>query len=183
MDNFVRRDCALVYIPLWESAWASATWKTAPTDPRSKIKGWMENATTGVSASAITKNDGSTQASYAVIFEKPDYPLELEFRAPSAPVQGLYVLGEPVETPVFKGGIISSFKGAVPIHVNTVHSNACGGEQLKWKMEAELRRIMKDYPSGSLATPTSRRSTPIMLGSTPLFDSVWTLNYQRSPST
>ena len=176
-DNFIRRDCALVELPLFEEMPQSATWKTAPDDPRSKIKAYLDSR---VEPANLTKNDGATQATVAVMFEDPPYHLRHEFRAASSPVQGLYVVGAPDSEPLHSGALTpSGYRESVPIHVVTMDCTGCGGEQLRWKMEAELRRVVETYEVGSHTNLQRRSKQDVNLGSEKLFDTLWTLQYER----
>ena len=177
-DNFIRRDIALVELPLFQEMPQTATWKTGPDDARSKVKDYLDLR---VTASNLTKNDGSTQISYAVIFENPPYHLRHEYRASSSPVQGLYVVGSPA-TETLLGASTSplGYEEHVPIHVATMDSTGCGGEQLRWKMNAELRNVVETYQIGSNTNLLRQRDQTINLGSDPLYDTTWDLSYRRS---
>lgn len=72
--------CNLNKLPLWEAAPASATWKTSPNDPRERTKTWIDAYARNAQ---ITKNDGSTPAAWATIFENPPYSLRQELRTTS----------------------------------------------------------------------------------------------------
>jgi len=184
-DNFEFYESALTYLPYFEESAASATWETTPHDTRYRTKAFIEHVTKGVVASAITKNDGTTLAAYATIWENPpNYHLKHEYRAATSPVQGLYVIGEPTEEPlVDETQHTYAYKASVPIHVCTMDSTGCGGEQLKHKMEAELQRIMETYPISSMRMPSGRSAKPIMLGSDRLYKGTWILSYERDTQT
>lgn len=162
-------------LPLWQGAVETATWKTSPNDPRERTKTWLD---THVDADHnwITKNDNSALASWACAFKPLPYPMELEFRAPSAPVQGLYVIGQP--TSELKLGV--RYMEYVPISIYTVDSEDCAGDPLSWKMEAELRYVAENKPHGSLRTLETRSGEVINLGSTQLYHIPTVLNYRRT---
>ena len=167
-------------LPMWEAALEQGTWKTGPDDPRYRSKVWLDTYVTGAN---ITKNDNATVASWACIFRNRVYPLIKEFRASSAPVQGLYVISQPTTTPLI--GVdqkVYGYTEEVPIFVDTVDSNACGGEQLLWKMEAELRSVCENYETGSYRGPTMRRANFIDLGSEQLFEIESRIKYVRDTS-
>ena len=171
-DNFFCRELQCSALPLWQAAFASATWKTSPNDPRERTKTFLD---TYVRDAQITKDDGSTEASWACIFINPPYPLELEFRGASE-VQGLYVVGQP--TTESRLGV--RYTEHVPVSIYTVDSTACAGDPLSWKMEAEWRYVIENYPMGSLRDLETRRGEIIDLGSTQLYHIPTVLNYTRT---
>lgn len=176
-DNFHHRDVGLVRLPLWQASPGSATWKTSPNDPRERNKTWID---TYARDAQITKDDGSTQASWATIFEKPPYPMEREFRAASSPVQGLYIVSQPNSTPMVSGDqIVRRYKERVPIHICTIDSTDVTAMALYWKMEAELRYIAETYPEGSQRKLSLGRDQSHALGSMWLVDFVHDLEYTR----
>lgn len=176
-DNFLWRDCALTLMPLYESTPGSATWKTSPDDPRSKVKAYLDLRVTDAN---LTKDDDATQASWAAIFESSRYRLAWEFRAASSPVQGLYVVGQPTSVPLLGASRSPyGYEETLPIHVCAVNSKDCGGEQLMWKMDAELRSIVQDFEIGSACNFTTRTPNTMSLGSDILYNITWDLQYRR----
>lgn len=176
-DNFLCRDLQCAALPLWEAAPGEATWKTSPNDPRERTKTWID---TYARNSEITKNDGSTQASWACIFNEPQYPLELEYRAPSSPVQGLYPIGQPTTTAqIGHDRKVYGYNEDVPIFIDTLDSITCSGEQLLWKMEAELRHVFENYEAGSYRGPLTRRPHVVDLGGTKLYEVECGMQYRR----
>ncbi len=182
-DNFIRRDVALTLLSMYEETAASATWKASPNDPRSMMKAWIDLRDTPAN---ITKNDGSTLASYAVIFAYPaHFHLEWEFRASSSPVQGLYVIDNPTNTMAMFDcdNSVIDYKEMVPVHIMTVDSTDCGAEQLYWKMDAELRRIGQEHPTGSWHQLDRTAKQDTFLGSMKLVDRVTYWEYTRGGLT
>lgn len=176
-DNFLWRDCALTLMSIYEATPGSATWKTGPDDPRSKVKDYLDLR---VADANLTKDDGATQASWAAIFKSDKYRLAWEFRAASSPVQGLYVVGQPDSTPLLSGSATPrGYEEVVPIDVCAVDSEDCGGEQLMWKMDAELRRVVETYEIGSTCNFTRRAPNTVSLGSDTLYNITWFLKYRR----
>jgi len=178
-DNFHHRDVGLVRLPMYEaSPDSTATWGTSPNDACERTKTWID---TYARDSEILKDDGSTQASWACIFSDPPYPLSREFRASSAPVQGLYTVDLP-NTSSMMDAVTQApygYEEKMPIHVVTITSSGCSARQLSWRMQKELRHVFQDYPTGSLRSPASTRPTPVYLGSMILYDIAYLLNYRR----
>lgn len=148
------------------------------TDARSNTKTWIDTYWT---AANVTKDDGSTLASTACMYADPNYPLLLEFRAPTAPVDGLILIGEPNSTPmmdpVTRGPY--GYEEHIPITVATIDKTGVTGTKLKWKIEAELRRIAETQPLGSVRSFERRGDKDQRLGSTVIYMTEWVLNYRR----
>jgi hypothetical protein len=181
LDSFVRRDCDLAKLPLYQASFSStATWKTSPYDPRYLTRVMIESYARDAQ---ITKDDGSTQASWATIFENPPYPLALEFSQVGG-VDGLYVISQANTTPEVSGDQVTRrYEEKVPIHISTVDRTDCTGTALQWKMEAELRWILETQPTGSQRGLEKRISQDRSLGSMWLYDQEYTLSYKRGTST
>jgi len=76
LDSFVFRELQCTEMPLWQSPPStSATWKTSPTDPRSRTKTWID---TYVRDTSIRKDDGVSPANWVCMFADPPYPMVLE---------------------------------------------------------------------------------------------------------
>jgi len=132
----------------------------------------------------ITKNDDETEAPWAIIYKDPPYPLQLEFRAPSNPVAGLYVVDDPTSTPLMCGSKTPfGYEEHVPIHICTVDSTDVTGTVLQWKMEHELRYVCQEHPEGSRYTLELVRSDNRALGSMMLYDKIFMINYRRLTTT
>lgn len=184
LDNFIKRECVLHKVsPMWQEQPSSTTWsKTRPRDPRYRVKNQLD---TLITDSQITKDDDSTQATHAVIFAHPPYPLDLEFRASASPVQGLYCVGVPRETPLISVGTRSAYgyDALMPITVCAVDSTGCTGTSLWWKMVAELRSVYENNPTGSLRAPRTSEPSRVELGSVTLWQSVENLSYRKLAAT
>jgi len=183
LNSFGWRELQLKHLPMWQSGPSSATWKTSPDDPRSNIKDWID---LNARVAQITKDDGTTQAAWACMFANPPYYLQHEFRNPSGPVDGLYVLEQPVSTPTPNFDQTPyGYDEVVPIHICTIDSTGVSAEQLRWGMERELRYVAENFPTGS---QLGFQSSPIRnesraLGSMWLLDIVYHLNYWRDKTT
>jgi len=177
LDSFYFRECQLHELPIWQASPGSATWKTSPNDPRERTKTWID---TYARDAQITKDNGSTQASWACIFEGSPYPLSKEFRAAASPVYGLYVVGEPNSTAILDSDQTPClYDEHVPIYINTVDSTDVTGTALHWKMKAELRYVAETYPTGSLRSVGRETPQPIHLGGMVLYQSQHVLEYVR----
>jgi hypothetical protein len=163
---------------LWEAAPAAATWQGTPDDSRYRTKDWLDTYA-NVDHTWITKNDGVTAASFAVIFSHPPYYLRHEFRAAANPVQGLYVIDHPTSTPLYGTQGIYGYDESVPIHIYTVDSSACSGDPLSWAMAKELRYIAETYDEGSYRAVETMQGQPEQLGSMTLYHITCTLSYRR----
>lgn len=181
-DSLVYRDCDLAELPLWQASPGTATWsKSRPHDPRYNTKDFID---TYIRDAQLTKDNDSTQASWACIWANPSYPLAEEYRAASSPVQGLYVLDQANSTPLLSyDQVPRGYEERVPIHICTVDSTACTGTILQWKMEAELRYACEQNPTGSQRGLERRAVRDRDIGSMWLYDTEFTLNYRRNITT
>lgn len=170
--------CDLTYLSVYQADFAATTWTlTRGSDARYRTKLWLDAY---ARVAQITKDNDSTQASWATIFNEPPYTLKNEFRAASSPVQGLYVVDESNSTALVNHDLLTyGYLEHVPVHVCTVNSTACNGEALLWKMIAELRYVAETYPTGSLRLMESERKQDHDLGGMWLYDRVFTLEYER----
>jgi len=181
-DKTAFYECQLSHQRVYAFGPASATWsKTRPQPPQRRMKTYID---TYARAAQITKDDDSTAATFAMIWENPPYPLYQEFRATANAVFGLYVVGEPNTTPL--PGMLQTpygFKEEVPVHVCTVNTVDYAGATLQWKMEAELRYVVQQNPGGSLLTLNRRASHDRMVGSVWMYDNEWVITYKRDLTT
>jgi len=181
-DNFFCRDVQCSALPLWQAAPGTLTWsKTRPQDPRRRIKAWLD---TNLTSAQITKDDDSTQATYACIWKNPPYPLKQEFRAGSSPVQGLYLVGQPNSTALLgHDQIPCRYSEHVPVSICSVDSTGCSGTALLWKMEAELREVCENHPTGSQLSLERRGDRSRSLGGMWLYETEYVINYTRDLTT
>lgn len=181
LNSFVFREIQAHELPLWQSAPDStASWKTGPSDARSRTKTWLDKY---VRDASILKDDGSTQAGWATMFYGPPYPLLLEFRGGSA-MNGFYAVDQPNSVPMMDMTRSAyGYDEAVPIHIMTVDSEACRGDQLQWRMDAELRYVAQENPLGSQRSLERRSTRKHALGSMSLYDTEYILGYERGIST
>lgn len=172
-------ECGLAKMPLYEAEPAATTWsKTRPKDPRERTKVYVD---TYVRDAQLTKDNDSTQATWACIFSDPPYHLSHEFRAASSPVQGLYVVEMPRSKPLLDlDQVPYGYDESVPIHICTVNSTSCTGTALNWKMEAEMRYVCENNPTGSQRSFDFSAKHNRDLGGMWLYDREFMLNYRRN---
>jgi len=181
-DRTAFYECQLSHLPMWQGGVGSATWtKTRPQPPQRRMKTYID---TYARAAQITKDDDSTAATFATIWENPPYALEPgEFRE-ATPVFGLYVVGQPNSTPRLDfDQTPSHYEEHVPVHVCTVNSTNCAGATLQWKMEAELRYVCEQNPTGSQIGMERREPNDRMVGSVWMYDTPFILSYVRDITT
>lgn len=92
------------------------------------------------------------------------------------PVDLLFCIGTPdsVALPVGVGYIEN-----VPITICTVDKSGITGTKLRWKAEAELRRVAETYPLGSLRTLERMSDNEQRLSSTTLYSVTYIIHYKR----
>lgn len=150
-------------------------------DARQRTKVYLD---TYLTAANITKDDGSSLASFAVIFANKYYPLLEEFYASSSPVDVLFCIGEPNSTALTDTDQAPyGYEEHVPIEIVCVDKLGVTGTKMKWTAEAELRRVCETNP---LANPLgSQRFLQRIgpndqdMGSTVLYGVRFVLNYVR----
>jgi hypothetical protein len=145
-------------------------------DPRSKTKYYLEYYDAPAN---ITKDDGTTQASYIYQFEKPPYPLKRVFFDPKNK-DGIYTIGTPDSDAVLDWKHEAyAYDEKVPITIDAVTKHGINGDRLRWKMEAELRRIVETYPLGSIRSLTHMTPLARDMGIFKLHTVTYNLRYKR----
>ena len=105
---------------------------------------------TYLTAANILKDDAASQAAFAVIFKDPPYPILKEFYADSTPANALLCIGESRSTALLDTDQAPyGYEEHVPIRILCVDKIGVTGTKLKWTVEAELRRICENNPTGS----------------------------------
>jgi len=144
-------------------------------DPRYRTKDYLE---THLTAGSLTHDDDVTAASFIVAFGEPDYPITQVFLTKG--VDLIFSVGDVTSTPrIGYDRKAYGYDEIVPITITAIDKPGITGEKLRWKAEAELRRIVEAYPTGSerglkSSTPAEKR-----LGSTVLYQQTFTLHYRR----
>jgi len=183
-DSFLYYVFQLREIPTWQASPTSATWKTAPSDPRSRTKIFLDAY---IDTSAFTDNTGS-EVNVEVAFADLPYPLYLEFRNTSTPVYGLILVGEPSNATPHIDLVDNTpyeYVEDIPITVVTMDSTNCTGNVLKWKIEAELRKVLEEHgnqppaSTGTYRNLTKRGDRTVRMGEETLYMTEWTMQYIR----
>jgi len=171
-------------LPTWQASPTSATWKTAPSDPRSRTKIFLDAY---LDTSAFTDNT-DTEVNVVVVFADLPYPLYLEFRNTSTPVYGLILVGEPSNATPHIDLVDNTpyeYVEDVPITVCTMDSTNCSGMALKWKIEAELRKVLEEHgnqppaSTGTYRNLTKRGDRTVRMGEETLYMTEWMMQYIR----
>jgi len=149
------------------------------SDAKSATKTWL---TTRIAAANLKKDNDATNAAFAVIYAGVPYPIESEFRASASPVDLLFCVGEPESHPLMTAETVPvpyGYEEHVPIDTYCIDKTGITGAKLKWKAEAELRRVAETYPLGSHRAMERRGDNDVSLGSTMLYSGRFTLVYTR----
>jgi hypothetical protein len=116
----------------------------------------------------------STQVTFIVAYGNPDYALERVFL--DKDVDLVFSIGTPdVESLPVGIGYVEK----VPITIWTIDKTGITGTELRWKAEAELRRIIETYPLGSLRGTEKISDNEKNLGSTILYSVTHVMRYKR----
>jgi len=185
LDSFVCRGCNLSKSFMYQDDFGSTTWsKTRASDVRYRMKVWLDQSSPDdiIRASQITKDDDSTTADFAVIFNNPPYQIWREFRGDSN-MEGLFVVDQPNSTALI-GALTKQpygYEEHVPVHIVTVNSTGCSGSALASKMEAELRYACENYAIGTdrVRNVERRGKRDIRVGGMALYDTEFVVSYRR----
>lgn len=116
----------------------------------------------------------STAVSFIVAYADADYPLIRVFI--DKDVDLVFCIGTPDSEALPVGvGYIEN----IPITVWCIDKTGLTGTKLRWKAEAELRRVAETYPSGSLRTLNRLSDNKQNLGSTILYSVNYIMRYTR----
>lgn len=160
-DNFVRRDCDMVKLPLHGLTYTDTT--PSVEDARYRTKDYWDTYIV-----LANLNDHP----FIVAYADPDYPLLRVFKTKEIDI--VFAVGQPNSTPLLGHTQAAyGYEEHVPTHVQTLDT------QLQWLAEAELRRITETYPEGSQRSLERRATHDRWLGSTRLYDTEFILSYRR----
>lgn len=144
-------------------------------DARQRTKTYLE---TYLTDSNLTKDDDSSKANYIVAFGMPDYSIIRVFK--DKQIDLIFSIGEPTSTPLMGHDLSAyGYEEHVPIQTFCIDKSGITGTKLKWKAEAELRRITESYPTGSERSFERRGTRDERLGSTILYSTEFMLTYRR----
>jgi len=164
LDSFSHRVCNLVKVPIHYDM--PASYGTPPTvqDARQRTKVYLD----------AYLDEEELGVTFITCWANPPYPLKRVFVTKG--VDLVFCIGTPdsVALPVGVGYIEN-----VPITIFAIDKTSVMGNKLRWKAEAELRRIVETYPLGSLRTLTRMRDNEQNLGSTTLYSVTDDLRYKR----
>jgi len=141
-------------------------------DARHRTKVYLEEH---VNNANLTEDDDSTTVKFIVAYAFPDYPWLRVFQDKN--VSLVFGVGTPETEPLPVGvGYIEK----VPVTVWCINKAGISGTKLRWKAEAELRRICETYPAGgSLFTWQRLGDNEKNLGSTVLYSVEYVMRYKR----
>jgi hypothetical protein len=121
----------------------------------------------------------STQVSFIIAYADPDYPLIRVFIDKA--VDLVFCVGDPESEAILDSDHYPiGYKESVPITVWCIDKTSITGTKLRWKAEAELRRICEIYPlGGSIRSLERIRDNDKNLGSTILYSREFIMKYER----
>lgn len=163
-DNFMWRQCGLVYLPMHDLSYSDVT----PTveDARSRTKTYWD---TYIDSSKLNSHP------FIVCYSDPDYPITRVFKTKGVHI--IFTVSQPNSTALpGHDRTPYGYEEHVPTHVYTLAT------QLQWLAEAELRRITETYPEGSQRSLERQATHDRWLGGTRLYDTEFVLNYRRGPT-
>lgn len=134
--------------------------------------------TTYLSAAAITEDNGTTLAPYTICYENPPYPLKRIFydKANDACI----TLGAPTsESEKTFDGSVKGYLEHVPITIYTIDTQTVTGEMLIWKIEAEIRRVVETYWTGSFRSIGGIKPNSHPFDGWTLYSKTYDLTYER----
>jgi len=138
---------------------------------------FLNNATTGLSNAALTKDDDSTQISFTVCYAGADYPITRVFKTKAKTLLFL------IKTPTVRtAGVKVRYIESIPIEIACIDKTGITATKLRWKAEKELRRVIKLYPLGSFHSMDRSEPNDQRLGSTIIHSITLTANIRRTAS-
>ena len=181
IGDFELAASGLVYYGATQIGTYAATGEEYPpglaADARYNTKVYLESY---IDPSHVTKDDGTTEAPYAIIYAYPNYPLIREFDAATNPVDLLFLIGKPNSTVLLQADQSPwGYEEHVPITVACVDKTGVSGTRLLWKGERELRIIAEEHPEGSQRSLERTGDRDQRLGSTIIYMTDFILNYRR----
>jgi len=133
-----------------------------------------------VTAGNILEDDDATPATLLICFSGATYPMSLVFFG-TKNVDVVYSIGKPTTEPLQGHDMyIYGYKEIVPITISVVDKTGVTGEQLIWRAEAELRRVVETYPLGSTRELERVTDNTQLFGMTKLYSVTYLLKYKRS---
>jgi len=150
-------------------------------DARYRTKDYLETFFSALSyrlTTNLTLDDNSTLAKYIVAFGNPDYPMVKVFKDKGVDV--VFSILPPTSTArLGHDQYAIGYDEEVPIEIWCIDKRFVTGTKLKWKAEAELRKIVEENPLGSWRNLGSARPNDKNFGSTILHGVRVPLFYRR----
>jgi len=144
-------------------------------DARLRTKVYLKTYLDGAN---LTKDDDSTEVRFIIAYADPNYSLVHIFNDKA--VDLVFCIGDPESQAVLDSDHYPiGYNEAVPITVWCIDKAGITGTKLRWKAEAELRRICETYPEGSLRSLERLRDNDKNLGSTILYSREFIMKYER----
>jgi len=144
-------------------------------DARQRTKVYLE---TYILDANITKDNDLTQATWKVFFGFPDYPLSRIFKDKAVDLVFCVDTATSKSMRDFRQ-YPYAYDEVVPIEIFAVDKTGITGTKLRWKAEAELRRITEAYPLANIRWVTRVGDNEKKLGSQTLYSVKYELGYIR----
>ena len=144
-------------------------------DARQRTKVYLE---TYILDANITKDNDLTQATWKVFFGFPDYPLSRIFKDKAVDLVFCVDTATSKSMRDFRQ-YPYAYDEVVPIEIFAVDKTGITGTKLRWKAEAELRRITEAYPLASIRWIVRGQENQKNLGSQTLYSVKYELGYIR----
>lgn len=142
-------------------------------DARYRTKLWLD---ANLEDANLTKDNGTTEATFTVCYSDPPYPLLWLFSGLHFAIDLVYAVGVP-ESEALPVGV--GYVESVPVTIWCVDKIGITGTKLRWTAEDELRRVAETFPHGSLRTLTRMSDNEQYVGSTTLYSVTYVLKYKR----
>jgi hypothetical protein len=143
-------------------------------DPRERTLTWLETYFT----TANVTDDNSNTTLGLMMYEESEFPVELVF----IDLYRDYVItvGDSDLEPLRNADkTVHSYRENVPLTVSLFDRGDLTGTKVKWKIEAELRRIAETYLFGSVRLVTARQPKTQFLGNERMHSFTYELSYVR----
>lgn len=146
------------------------------SDARDRTKIYLD--TYWIPSNAV--DDNGHGLGVQTMYAYPEYPFELEFKAPSV-IDVILTIDQPESSPLMDPVLRApyGYSEGVPIEIITLNKTNVTATKALWQAEDEMRRILETYPTGSLRSVERISPTTQRLGSTTLWSARYIWNYRR----
>lgn len=150
------------------------------SDPRYRTKVMLDTYWTPSNATDDDDNSLGVQVMYAY----PEYPFEMELKSPSVE-DVIITVDQPTSRPMMDPVTEAprGYEESMPVEIITTDKTGVTAIKALWQAEAEMRRILEEYPRGSLRSLERTRPATKRLGSTVLWSARYVWNYRRDIDT